>query len=112
MPTPVFALADLFSSLTQPLVLAFFLSLFPPETFSHEKALATPRWRFTAVVFLLTLTASVPASVMKSAFQRGAVASGSEHPILIGVAAGLAILLPTLAVLFIPLRRASSPPRG
>lgn len=96
MPTPVFALADLFSSLTQPLILAFFLSLFPLGTFSHEKALATPRWRFAAVVFLLTLTASLPASVVKSAFQRGAVAAGSEHPVLIGVAAGLMVLVPCL----------------
>ena len=42
---------------------------------------------------------------MKSAFQRGAVAAGSEHPVLIGYAAGFTILLPTLAVLFILLRR-------
>ncbi len=110
MPTPVFVLADLFSSLTQPLVLAFFLSLFPPGTFSHEKALATPRWRFTAVVFLLTLTASVPASVVKSAFQRGAVVSGSEHPILIGVAVGLMVLVPcVLLVRHLALRLFSRP---
>lgn len=96
MPPPVFALADLYSSLTQPLVLALLLSLFPPGTFSHEKALATPRWRFAAVVFLLTLVASVPASVVKSAFQRGAVTAGSEHPVLIGVAAGLMVLVPCL----------------
>ncbi len=94
MPAPIFALADLWTSLTQPLILAFFLSLFPPGTFSHEKSLKTPRWRFAAVVFLLTLVASVPASLVKSAFQRGAVASGSEHPILVGVAAGLMVLVP------------------
>lgn len=98
MPTPVFAPSDLFFSLTQPLILAFFLSLFPPGTFSHEKALAT-RWRFAVVVFLLALVASVPASVVKSAFQRGAVVAGSEHPVLIGVAPGLMVLVP--CVLFV-----------
>lgn len=96
MPAPIFVLADLWSSLTQPLILALFLALFPPGTFSHEKALQTPRWRFAAAVFLLTLVASVPASVVRAAFQRGAVAAGSDHPALIGVAAGLMVLVPSL----------------
>lgn len=110
MPAPIFALADLWSSLALPLFLAFFLSLFPPGTFSHQKALATPRWRFAVVVFLLILVASVPASVVKSAFQRGAVAAGSEHPLLIGVAAGLMVLVPcVLLVRHLALRLFSRP---
>lgn len=105
MPTPIFALADLWPSLLQPLLLALFLALFPIGTFSNQKAVRTPRWRVAGGVFVVVFLLSVPASVVKSAFQRGAVAAGSDHPVLIGYAAGLAVLLPTLAILFLLTRR-------
>lgn len=101
MPAPIFTLADLWPSLWQPLALALFLALFPPGTFSNQKAVKTPRWRLAAGVFVVVFLLGVPASLVKAAFQRGAVAAGSDHPVLIGSAAGFAVLLPTLAVLFI-----------
>ncbi|MNS69222.1 hypothetical protein D3C72_1025280 [compost metagenome] len=110
MPAPIFTLADLWPSLWQPLALALFLALFPPGAFSHQKAVKTPRWRLAAGVFVVVFLLGVPASLVKAAFQRGAVAAGSDHPVLIGYAAGFAILLPTLAVLFILLRRLRSRP--
>ncbi|MGH7018712.1 MAG: hypothetical protein ACREEY_02460 [Brevundimonas sp.] len=110
MPAPIFAFADLWTSLWQPLLLALFLALFPLGTFSHQKAINTPRWRLATGVFALVFLLGVPASVVKSAFERGAVAAGSDHPVLIGYAAGFTILLPTLAVLFILLRRFRSQP--
>ena len=110
MPTPIFALPDLWSSLAQPLMLALFLALFPPGAFSHHKPVKTPRWRLAGGVFVVVFLLSVPASLVKAAFQRGAVAAGSDHPVLIGYTAGFAVLLPTLAVLFILVRRFRSRP--
>ena len=110
MPAPIFTLADLWPSLWQPLALALFLALFPPGVFSHQKPVKTPRWRLAAGVFVVVFLLGVPASLVKAAFQRGAVAAGSDHPVLIGYAAGFAVLLPTLAVLFILLRRFRSRP--
>ena len=110
MPAPIFTLADLWPSLWQPLALALFLALFPPGVFSHQKPVKTPRWRLAGGVFVVVFLLGVPASLVKAAFQRGAVAAGSDHPVLIGHAAGFAILLPTLAVLFILLRRLRSRP--
>lgn len=105
MPTPIFALADLWPSLVQPLLLALFLALFPPGAFFHQKVVETPRWRLAGRIFVIVFLLSVPASLVKAAFQRGAVAAGSDHPVLIGYAAGFTTLLPTLAILFTLMRR-------
>lgn len=110
MPAPIFALPDLWSSLAQPLMLALFLALFPPGVFSHQKPVKTPRWRLAGGVFVVVFLLGVPASLVKAAFQRGAVVAGSDHPVLIGYAAGFTVLLPTLAVLFILVRRFRSRP--
>jgi len=110
MPAPIFALADLWSSLAQPLMLALFLALFPPGVFSHQKPVKTPRWRLAASVFTIVFLLGAPASLVKAAFQRGAVAAGSDHPVLIGYAAGFTVLLPTLVILIILLRRLRSRP--
>lgn len=110
MPAPIFTLADLWPSLWQPLALALFLALFPLGTFSHQKAVKTPRWRLATGVFALVFLLAAPASVVKSAFERGAVVAGSDHPVLVGYAAGFTILLPTLAVLFLLTRRYRSRP--
>lgn len=110
MPAPIFTLADLWPSLWQPLALPLFLALFPPGVFSHQKPVKAPSWCLAGGVFVVVFLLGVLASLVKAAFQRGAVAAGSDHPVLIDYAAGLAVLLPPLAILFLLTRRLRSRP--